>query len=117
MCQYHYPCFFKVGIVLLTIGSQLAHKLDYKLHGTSCLWFRQLFSDDDSSVNLQELMTKTRAWMLYDTSLYAKSKTLYCCEVLLRVSARAKMIVKGGMCTTGCDKRELCGGVCTPCII
>ena len=24
------------------------------------------------------------------------------------------MIVKGGMCTTGCDERELCGGVCTP---
>ena len=27
------------------------------------------------------------------------------------------MIVKGGVCTTGCDERELCGGVCTPRII
>ena len=38
-------------------------------------------------------------------------------ESLLRVRARAKMIVKGGVCTAGCDERELCGGVCTPRII
>ena len=31
--------------------------------------------------------------------------------------ARAKMIVKGGVCTTGCDEQELCEGVCTPRII
>ena len=35
------------------------------------------------------------------------------CESLLRVRARAKMIVKGGVCTAGCDERELCGRVCT----
>ena len=31
--------------------------------------------------------------------------------------AKAKMIVKGGGCTTGCDERELCVGVCTPRIV
>jgi hypothetical protein len=33
--------------------------------------------------------------------------------------ATAKMIVKGGVCTTGChcDEQELCVGVCTLCII
>ena len=29
-------------------------------------------------------------------------------ERFLRMRARAKMIVKGGVCTTGCDERELC---------
>jgi hypothetical protein len=28
--------------------------------------------------------------------------------LLLRMRARAKMIVKEGLCTTGCDERELC---------
>ena len=27
---------------------------------------------------------------------------------LLRMRARGKMIVKGGVCTTGCEERELC---------
>ena len=36
---------------------------------------------------------------------------------LLRMRARAKMIVKGGVCTAGCDNRELCVRVCTPRII
>ena len=30
---------------------------------------------------------------------------------LLRMRARAKMIFKGGACTTGCDERERCVGV------
>ena len=29
-------------------------------------------------------------------------------ERLFRMRARAKMIVKGGVCTPGCDERELC---------
>ena len=29
-------------------------------------------------------------------------------ERLLRMRARAKMTVKEGLCTTGCDERELC---------
>ena len=38
-------------------------------------------------------------------------------EHLLRMRARAKMIIKGGVCTTGCDERELCVWVCTPRIL
>jgi hypothetical protein len=30
---------------------------------------------------------------------------------LLRMRARAEMIVKSGVCTTGCDERELCVNV------
>jgi hypothetical protein len=33
---------------------------------------------------------------------------LPCCWCLLRMRAKAKMIVKGGVCITGCDERELC---------
>ena len=35
----------------------------------------------------------------------------FCC--LLRIRARAKMIVEDGVCTTGCDERDLCVGVYT----
>ena len=46
------------------------------------------------AVAIKLLRLKPRTWLLF--------------ERLLRMRARAKMILKGGVCTTGCDERELC---------
>ena len=44
----------------------------------------------------------------YSSQSHSVNKIQEVCCCLLRMRGRAKMIVKVGVCTTGCDKQELC---------